>query len=158
MNKVNEAAASKIDQRLTAAINTTLAAVASLKAAVEQAVRDYRALGLDDAAIAKRVKGLFVASTKANTVNKALRAAGVRQRGLRCDAGLTRDGGVRFSLGVPREEDGDGGAGGEGDGDDDEDGGDKVPAARRLAEMALKLCGGDKAAAKAALAAAAKSV
>lgn len=154
-----EQQASRIDATLVTAIEGVIAALGTLKAAVETAVLEYRKLGLSDEDIAARVKRLFKASSKANSVNKALRKAGVRQRGLRCDAGITKSGGIRFFLGVPSaKEDGEGDdEGGEADGEG-EDCPDGEDCAKQLAKQALKLSGGDKDAAVAALKAALKLV
>lgn len=149
-----ETTLAKIDATITNAANAAFSAIVKLKVVVEKAVKDYRKAGLTDEQIAKRVRGLFKASAKANSVNKALRAAGVRQRGVRCDAGLTKTGGVRFFVGMPADdEDGDD------DGDDEDgDGKDDKSVAQRLAEYALKLSGGNATKALAALQAAERAV
>lgn len=86
-----EASAVAIDTALQAIVETAVIAACNLTEAVKDAVTKYKKLGLDDDAITARIKEVYARAQKSNSVNKALRAAGLRQRALRKDAGKARD-------------------------------------------------------------------
>jgi hypothetical protein len=86
-----EADAAAIDTALQSVVEAAVIAAANLTAAVKDAVEKYRKLGIDDEAITGRIKAVYARAQKSNSVNKALRAAGLRQRALRSDAGKARD-------------------------------------------------------------------
>lgn len=86
-----EADAVAIDTALQTVVESAMIAAANLTAAVKDAVEKYRKLKLDDDAICGRIKAVYARAQKSNSVNKALRAAGLRQRALRSDAGKARD-------------------------------------------------------------------
>lgn len=89
--KAIEASAVAIDTALQAVVETAVIAAANLTQAVKEAVAKYKELGIDDDAITGRIKAVYARAQKSNSVNKALRAAGLRQRALRSDAGKARD-------------------------------------------------------------------
>jgi len=89
--KALEASAVAIDTALQAVVETAVIAACNLTEAVKDAVAKYKKLGLDDDAITARIKAVYARAQKSNSVNKALRAAGLRQRALRSDAGKARD-------------------------------------------------------------------
>lgn len=89
--KAIETAAVAIDAALQSIVETAVIAAANLTQAVKDAVAKYKKLGLDDDAVAARIKAVYARAQKSNSVNKALRAAGLRQRALRKDAGKARD-------------------------------------------------------------------
>lgn len=89
--KAIEASAAAIDNALQAVVETAVIAAANLTQAVKEAVAKYKELGIDDEAICDRIKAIYARAQKSNSVNKALRAAGLRQRALRSDAGKARD-------------------------------------------------------------------
>lgn len=89
--KAIEASAVAIDTALQAVVETAVIAAANLTQAVKEAVAKYKELGIDDDAITARIKAVYARAQKSNSVNKALRAAGLRQRALRSDAGKARD-------------------------------------------------------------------
>jgi hypothetical protein len=89
--KAIEASAIAIDTALQAVVETAVIAACNLTEAVKDAVAKYKKLGLDDDAITARIKAVYARAQKSNSVNKALRAAGLRQRALRSDAGKARD-------------------------------------------------------------------
>jgi len=89
--KAIEASAVAIDTALQAVVETAVIAAANLTQAGKEAVAKYKSLGLDDDAITGRIKAVYARAQKSNSVNKALRAAGLRQRALRSDAGKARD-------------------------------------------------------------------
>jgi hypothetical protein len=86
-----ETSAVAIDTALQSVVESAVIAAANLTQAVKEAVTKYKALGLDDEAITGRIKAVYARAQKSNSVNKALRAAGLRQRALRSDAGKARD-------------------------------------------------------------------
>lgn len=89
--KAIETAAVAIDAALQSIVETAVIAAANLTQAVKDAAAKYKKLGLDDEAITARIKAVYARAQKSNSVNKALRAAGLRQRALRKDAGKARD-------------------------------------------------------------------
>lgn len=86
-----EASAVAIDTALQTVVETAIIAAANLTQAVKDAVSKYKELGLQDDAICNRIKAIYERANKSNSVNKALRSAGLRQRALRSDAGKARD-------------------------------------------------------------------
>jgi len=86
-----ETAAVEVDNALQAIVEATMIAACSLTEAVKDAVSKYKKLGIDDESIAGRIKAVYARAQKSNSVNKALRSAGLRQRALRSDAGKARD-------------------------------------------------------------------
>ena len=86
-----EASAVAIDTALQSVVETAVIAACNLTEAVKDAVAKYKKLSLDDDAITARIKAVYARAQKSNSVNKALRAAGLRQRTLRSDAGKARD-------------------------------------------------------------------
>jgi len=146
------------DATVKAAAVNAIEAIAGLTGVIGRAVLTYRDSGMADRAIAEHIKSLFeAAGCKGNTVNKALRAAGVRQRGMRCDIGVTKEWAPSIRMGWGDEPETPEGDDEEGEGDDGEKK-EKADPAELLARQALKLCGGDKSKAHAALAKALKSV
>jgi hypothetical protein len=144
-----EKKASAIIATLEKSIEAAVVATITLTAKVKEAVKGLESLGLEEADIAKRVKEAFARVGKSNSVNKALREAGIRQRDLRCDAGRITDKVPSILLGIevkakrPAK-------------DDECPTGEEC--ARRLGSRALRLVDKDEAAAIAALKAAIKMI
>lgn len=144
-----EKKASALIATLEKSIESAAVAAITLTAQVRDTVKGLRSLGLEDDDITTRVKEAFARAGKSNSVNKALREAGLRQRALRCDAGKILDKVPSILLGIevkakrPAKD-------------------DACPTgeecARRLGSRALRLVDKDEAAAIAALKAAIKMI
>lgn len=138
---VDVAKVATITTTLEKAVGTFITSFATLAKAVEDAVEAYRAAGLDDKQTAEAVRAAFDKAGQRKNVNRYLRAAGVRSRGLRCDAGLSGFL-LRFGSDAPKKAE------------------DKpaVKPAVRLGNVAIRLADGDKAKAIASLRAAIKAI
>lgn len=96
MSDKNTTTTTTVDTKAIAAVSDTLAkavgtfmnAVASLAKAVRDAVEAYKALGMSDKDIAAEVKRVFAEVGTTKNLNACLKKAGIRQRGIRCDAGI----------------------------------------------------------------------
>jgi hypothetical protein len=95
-----EKQASALIAALEKSIEAAVVATITLTARVRDTVKGLRDLGLEDDDITSRVKEAFARVGKSNSVNKALREAGIRQRALRCDAGKILDKVPSILLGV----------------------------------------------------------
>lgn len=139
---VDVAKVATITTTLEKAVGTFISSFATLAKAVEDAVAAYKAAGLDDKATAEAVRAAFEKAGQRKNVNRYLLAAGVRSRGLRCDAGMAGFL-LRFASDKPKKA------------DDDKP---EVKPAVRISNVALRLAENDKAKAIASLREAIKAI